>query len=211
LKACLDDGLSVRSVARIYTGIATELRKKQPSGIWTARIRPAIIQQLIDGAWKTFTPPEPQTKRLLPEHIFALGDPRRFNMRRWIESARNRAIIVFGFWAGLRRSDLVNLDVEDLRFFPDRVEVRVRTRKNPVVVWRIWNGPCPVATLEWYLRGARISTGAVFRSMHRGRLRLTDRRLPDKVVALIVKDAVASLGLEPSEYSGDSLCLLTRR
>jgi hypothetical protein len=71
------------------------------------------------------------------------------------------------------------------------------------VVWRIWNGPCPVATLEWYLRGARITSGAVFRALHKRRL--TNRRLSDRAVALIVKDAVASLGLDPNDYSGESL------
>jgi hypothetical protein len=57
--------------------------------------------------------------------------------------------------------------------------------------------------LEHYLRWSRIEDGPIFRSIRAGKLRA--QRLNENAVAFIVKNAVASLGLDPREYAGHSL------
>jgi site-specific recombinase XerD len=94
---------------------------------------------------------------------------------------RDRAILVLGFSGGLRRSELVGLNVEDLRHLK------------------------PVAAVREWLAAAGITEGPVFRPINRaGRVR-GDARLTDRSVADIVKWYAALAGLEARDFSRASL------
>lgn len=47
-----------------------------------------------------------------------------------LRDARDRAIILLGLASACRRSELVGLDIEDLAFVPEGLEVRVRRSKT---------------------------------------------------------------------------------
>jgi integrase len=84
---------------------------------------------------------------------------------------RDRALLLAGFAGALRRSELVALDREHLRFTPDGMTLRIARSKrdqegkeadlglprglNPL--------SCPVRAMEAWLRRARIDYGPVFR------------------------------------------------
>ena len=63
---------------------------------------------------------------------------------------------------------------------------------------------CAVRALQAWLQAAAIHRGPVFRQMRRGDT-LTDRRLSDQSVALIVKRRAAGAGLPHAPLSGHSL------
>lgn len=86
---------------------------------------------------------------------------------------RDRALLLIGFAGALRRSELVALDHEDVRFTADGLVLRIRSSKGDqegqgadVGITRGSRpGTCPVRALEAWLRRARIKYGPVFRRL----------------------------------------------
>jgi site-specific recombinase XerD len=202
----LQNGLGARTTVREYGGIAAFLREIQPKGPWLANSPPELVRRWLKGAQKQA---KPVTKKrpLKPEHFAMLAD-RPLNGT--LVAARDRALLLFGFSGGFRRSELVALDVDDLRFDTRGAIVRLRRSKTDqdakglwTAIWRSPGRRCPVAALEFYLEWANIEQGAVFRCLRHDKP--TDRRLYDRAVAMIVKDAVQKIGLDSRLYAGHSL------
>jgi integrase len=206
----LKNGLSGRVCGREWSGLLAHLREIQPDGPWRAKAPPEIIRRWLRAARKAGGLAV-RKKPLLPEHFAQLADPARIDRGAgWLESLRNRALLLLGFGAGMRRSELVALDVEDVELRNEGAVLRLRRSKTDqegkgrfVSVWRQEGRLCPVAALETYLEETKVARGPVFRLVRRGQL--TEKRLHDRAVARIVKAAIASLGLDPTEYAGHSL------
>nr|WP_244276346.1 site-specific integrase [Methylobacterium indicum] len=100
---------------------------------------------------------------------------------------RDRALLALGFAGAFRRSELVALDVADLREDPEGLRVLVRRSKvdqeargyeKPIPFGRFIR---PVALLRDWLDAAGITEGPVFRPVSRsGRVRGAPRREGDK-------------------------------
>jgi integrase len=126
---------------------------------------------------------------------------------------RDAALLLLGFGAALRRSELVALDVEDLELVPAGVLLQVRRSKTDqegqgrtVAVPRSLHPEvCPVVALERWLQTARISTGAIFVRVDRHENILLEQRLCAQAVALVVKRHVDALGMKAERFSGHSL------
>lgn len=124
--------------------------------------------------------------------------------------ARDRALLLTGFAGGLRRSEIVELCVEDLGFERDGVRVTIRRSKtDPEGAGAVIGIPsgasdtCPVRSLRAWVDGSGTSGGHVFRAISRyGRL---GGPLSGRDVARIVKRGVERIGLDPADYSGHSL------
>ena len=123
---------------------------------------------------------------------------------------RDRAILLFGFAAALRRSELVDLNVNDVEFRPKGMLLELGQTKTdqdgkgvkiPVPRGR---GLRPVDALEAWLQASGITEGPIFREVDRHG-RLGAQRLSDRSVARIVKRAVAAAGIDESVFSGHSL------
>lgn len=130
---------------------------------------------------------------------------------------RDWAVILVGFVAALRRSELVALDVADLAGHPNGLVIRLaRSKTNQrgevdelVVLPRgTVARRCPVTALQAWLDTATITAGPLFRAVSKGN-RALDRRLTDGVVNTIVQTAVARAGLaddaQAAGYSAHSL------
>lgn len=127
-----------------------------------------------------------------------------------LRGARDRALLLLGFAGGLRRSELVQLAVGDLRVGPEGMQVCLRRSKTDqegagrtIAVPYGRTSACPVAAVQSWLRASGIREGPLFRAVNGGRV--SDRRLSDQAVSLIVKAHMARLGKAPSAYSGHSL------
>ncbi len=139
-----------------------------------------------------------------------------------LQGLRDRAVILVGFATGMRRSELVAIDVEHL----DRSEwgfaVHVgRSKTDQEGVGRVVGlnsarseGRCPVRALDAWFRAAEITTGPIFRSLRSlnqpgkdapRKLVVSQDRLSDDAVAILVKEAVARVGLEPADFAAHSL------
>lgn len=129
-----------------------------------------------------------------------------------LRALRDRALLLVGFAAALRRSELVALDVEDLRFVPDGVVLTLRRSKTDqdgagteiAIPHGSGDRTCPVATLLRWLAAAGIEAGPVFVSVRRSG-RASGTRLSGRDVARVVKARVAEVGLNPKDFGGHSL------
>jgi integrase len=83
---------------------------------------------------------------------------------------RDRALLLTCFAGGLRRSELVALDVEDLAITQDGLKLRIRRSKSDqegegaevLITWGLQTATCPVRAMELWLQRSRIDYGAVF-------------------------------------------------
>jgi len=126
--------------------------------------------------------------------------------------ARDRAMILIGFAAALRRSELVGLDLADLEFVPEGVVVTIRSSKTDQVgegmQKAIHHGQnpatCPVRALRDWLVHAEIESGPVFRSIDAGD-NVREERASDRAVDRAIKRAARLAGLGDRGFSGHSL------
>jgi integrase len=125
---------------------------------------------------------------------------------------RDRALLLTGIAGAFRRSELVALDVEDVRFVPEGMLVSIRRSKTDqdgagatlAIAYGDRPDFCAVRALRTWLEHAEISTGPIFRRIRAGD-RLTADRLTDRSVALIVKRHAEPVGLSPELFAGHSL------
>lgn len=124
---------------------------------------------------------------------------------------RDRALLLVGTAAALRRSELVALDVADITVQPEGLRITIRRSKTDqggegavLPVNRTGRPTCPAAAYEAWLAAAGIREGAVFRAVDRhGRL---GGRLSGQAVALLIQRRARAAGLDaPASYAGHSL------
>nr|WP_243980502.1 site-specific integrase [Methylobacterium sp. E-045] len=130
---------------------------------------------------------------------------------------RDKALLALGFAGAFRRSELVALDVADLREDAEGLRVLVRRSKTDQegkgVEKAIPHGRFirPVALVRDWLDAAGITEGPVFRPVSRsGRVRglaslATPPRLTTQAVADIIKRYALAAGLDASTFGAHSL------
>lgn len=117
---------------------------------------------------------------------------------------RDKALLLVGFAGALRRSELVALNVGDLKTRDEGIRVRLRRSKTDqerkgregAVPDGTGSQTCPVSALRLWLNHAEITRGAGFRSVDRHGKRL-DCPPSDRAVANIVKRAAEGAGARP--------------
>lgn len=123
---------------------------------------------------------------------------------------RDRALLLVGIAGALRRSEIVALDRKDIRFVPEGMLVSIRKAKTDqegtgetlAIAYGDRPDLCAVRALKAWLDDA--GQGPVFTRVRAGD-RLTEDRLTDQSVALIIKKWAQMVGLDPRLISGHSL------
>ena len=129
-----------------------------------------------------------------------------------IKKIRDKTIILIGFGGGFRRTELVSIDFEDLEFVSEGVKIIIRRSKTDQFGEGMIKGLpyfsnatyCPVLHLKKLLDISNIKSGAIFRKFNKG-FGLSDKRLTDQSVALLLKKYLRAAGIENKNYSGHSL------
>ncbi len=125
---------------------------------------------------------------------------------------RDRALILLGFAAALRRSELVALRVNDVRFEEEGLVLILRRSKTNqegrletiAVAYGSEMRTCPVRALRAWLAAAGLVDGPLFVGLTpQGGLRTAP--LGDRMVAHVVKRRCKAVGIDPSEVAGHSL------
>ena len=123
---------------------------------------------------------------------------------------RDRALLLIGFAAALRRSELVALRVDDITHASKGMVLHIRRSKTDqdgegadIPIPR--GGKLqPVAALSAWLKAAAITEGPIFREVDRhgkvGRAALSDRS-----VARVIKKVLGAAGIDARDFSGHSL------
>jgi len=128
-----------------------------------------------------------------------------------VRGIRDRALVLLGFAAALRRSELVALDFADIEFVREGLVVHLRRSKTDQtaegrkigVPWGRTSA-CPVKAVESWLQLARIESGPIFRSVNRAGV-VGCNQLHAQSIALVLKDYAKAVGLNPANISGHSL------
>jgi site-specific recombinase XerD len=129
-----------------------------------------------------------------------------------IKKLRDRSIILIGFSGGFRRNEIVSLDYDDLDFVPEGLKINIKRSKTDqfgegfikALPYFDNSQYCPVVSLKNWIEISRISSGPVFRRFIKGS-KLSENRLTDQTVALLIKEYLNLAGIDSKEYSGHSL------
>ena len=113
---------------------------------------------------------------------------------------RDKSLILVGFSGGFRRSELVQIEYEDLDFVAEGVKIFIKRSKTDQsgegsikgIPYFDNNRYCPVRSLKKWIEFEDIKSGRIF-------------NLSDKTVALVIKKYSYLAGLDSSKYAGHSL------
>lgn len=200
-------GLKVSSILRAVSAISqAHVVRQLPSPRYDPGVR-----EVIKGLRRSGNTDVAKKAALMPSTlrrmIKTLGDD--------IRGKRDRAALLLGFAAGMRRSEVVSIDVEDVSFTREGVVVKLRKSKTDQegkghefpILYGADPTTCPVRALKDWLDVRQAETGPLFVDVTRACWR-TENRLCDRAVARLIKRAAKDAGLnekEIRELSGHSL------
>ena len=113
---------------------------------------------------------------------------------------RDKAILLVGFSGGFRRSELVEIEYDDVEFVSEGVKIFIKRSKTDqsgegmikAIPYFENKNFCPVVNLKKWIDYSVIKSGKIF-------------NISDKSVALIIKKYASLSGLDPNKYGGHSL------
>jgi site-specific recombinase XerD len=225
---CADQGFAVSSIrvhlaairtAHLLAGLSLDLRHPRLAMVVEGVTRAKGVRPRRQAA-----PAVPGVLRLMVAGRSTAGTP--LGARAAIV-ARERAMLLVGFGAALRRSELVALTLGDVETVPGRgLRLLIRRSKTDqqgqgqdIAVWAnpAEAGFCPLAALNAWLVHRRTAADLDWTATALARAerplfcavtktgRVTGEKLSDKAVARLVKQAALDAGLDPERYSGHSL------
>jgi integrase len=205
--------LSVSTIERRLSGLGWNLTQRG----FTLDRKNRHIATVLAGIKRKHARPPVQKEAILPEDILAMVATLPFDLR----GLRDRAILLLGYAGGLRRSEIVSLDVgkddtTDSGGWIEILEDGALLTLNVKTGWReveIGRGSsdktCPVHTLEQWLHFAKIDFGPVFVRTTRDGKKALKARLSDKHVARLIKQTVLDAGIRSELPEKERLALFS--
>lgn len=205
--------LSVSTIERRLSGLGWNYTQRG----FTLDRKNRHIATVLAGIKRKHARPPVQKEAILAEDILDMIATLGFGLR----DLRDRAILLIGYAGGLRRSEIVSLDVhkDDTPYSGGWIEVEEKgalLTLNAKTGWReveIGRGSsdqsCPVQALEQWLRFSKVSFGPVFQRVTRGDLSTTGARLSDKHVARLIKQTVLDAGIRSDLPEKERLALFS--
>jgi site-specific recombinase XerD len=129
-----------------------------------------------------------------------------------IKNLRDRTILLIGFSGGFRRNEIVSIDYDDLDFLEEGLKINLKRSKTDQFGEGLVKGLpyfessqyCPVISVQKWIKLSKISSGPLFRRFTKGS-KLSDNRLSDQTVSLLIKEYLMIAGINNKNYSGHSL------
>ena len=117
-----------------------------------------------------------------------------------LKKIRNKSLILLGFAGGFRRSELVNVEYEDLELVEEGLKIFIKRSKTDqagegslkAIPYFNSQEYCPVTKLKDWIEYANIKKGKIY-------------NISDKSVSLIIKKYALLAELDPNLYGGHSL------
>ena len=160
---------------------------------------PIIVENLM-GIKRTNGSNQKGKKPLLINDLKVLIEAIDKSKEKNIRKIRDRAIVLIGFSGGFRRSELVDIEYEDIEFVEEGVKIFVKRSKTDqsgegmtkAIPYFDNINFCPVKALNKWVVEAELKEGKIF-------------NISDKNVALIIKKYANHAGLDAHRYAGHSL------
>ncbi|MEP2655473.1 MAG: tyrosine-type recombinase/integrase [Sedimentitalea sp.] len=205
--------LSVSTIERRLSGLAWNYAQR---GFALDR-KNRHIATVLAGIKRKHARPPVQKEAILRDDILAMVATLPYDLR----GLRDRAILLLGYAGGLRRSEIVSLDVHkddtpDSGGWIEIMDKGALLTLNAKTGWReveIGRGSsdqtCPVHALEQGLHFAKKDFGPVFVSTARDGKTALDARLSDKHVARLIKQTVLDAGIRSDLPEKDRIALFS--
>lgn len=166
-----------------------------------------LVKLTMRGIRRVHGKPQAQVSPILKEDLTVMLS----HVPDTVKGHRDRALLLLGFCAALRRSELAAVKVEDLEFTAQGIILTLpRSKTDQTGQGRKIGIPkgrgriCPVmAVNEWILQ-LGVDKGCMFRGVSKGGV-IGDEKLSDRAIADIIKHYAHKAGLDPEKYSGHSL------
>jgi len=160
---------------------------------------PIIIENLM-GIKRTLGSNQKGKKPLIIKDLKLLIKAIDESKEKNIKKIRDKALILVGFSGGFRRSELVNIEYEDVEFVIEGVKIFVKRSKTDqsgegmtkAIPYFDNENFCPVKFLNKWILESELKNGKIF-------------DISDKSVALIIKKYANYAGLDANRYAGHSL------
>ncbi|MEP0498860.1 tyrosine-type recombinase/integrase [Nisaea sp.] len=193
--------LSVSTIERRLSGISWNFTQRGLSMDRADR----HISTVLAGIRRKHTRPPRVKEAVIGDDLVAMLATLGHDLR----GLRDRAILLLGFAGGLRRSEIVGLDVTRDDDSDGAGWIEILSGKGVLVTlrgkgsrWReveVGRGSsdhtCPVVALETWIRYGRIARGPLFRRIFKDNKTVNVERLSDKHVARLVKQTVLAAGV----------------
>ncbi|KUP94053.1 tyrosine-type recombinase/integrase [Tritonibacter horizontis] len=175
------------------------------------------IATVLAGIKRKHARPPVQKEAILAEDILAMVATLPYDLR----GLRDRAILLLGYAGGLRRSEIVSLDVHkddtpDSGGWIEIFDKGALLTLNAKTGWReveIGRGSkdqtCPVHALEQWLHFVKIDFGPIFVGTSRDGMKAMNTRLNDKHVARLIKRTVLDAGIRSDLPEKERLALFS--
>ena len=172
---------------------------------------PAIIENIM-GIKRRKGSSQKGKKPILIMSLKLIIDAIDQQNKKEIKKVRDRSIILIGFSGGFRRNEIVSLDYDDLDFVSEGLKINIKRSKTDqfgegfikALPYFESQQYCPVVSLKKWIDISRITSGPVFRRFVKGS-KLSENRLTDQTVALLIKQYLQLAGIDSKNYSGHSL------
>ena len=172
---------------------------------------PIIIENLM-GIRRAKGSIQKGKKPLLINHLKLIINVINDKNNNEIKKFRDKSIILIGFGGGFRRTELISINHEDLEFVTEGLKITIRKSKTDQFGEGMIKGLpyfanekyCPVVNLKKWLEISKIKSGPIFRRLSKGPF-LTENRLTDQSVVLLIKKYLNLAGIENQNFSGHSL------
>ena len=160
-----------------------------------------LIKENVLGIKKKIGTFQKGKKPLLINNLYKIIDILNYNLiNKKLQFIRDKAILTIGFSGGFRRSELVNIYKSDIEFVAEGMKIRLRNSKTDQLGQGLTKAIpyfkkteyCPVIAAKEWLSASNIDEKLLF-------------PYSDKLISLIVKKSIESIGLDASLYSGHSL------
>ncbi|WP_412177247.1 tyrosine-type recombinase/integrase [Mesorhizobium sp. ZC-5] len=170
------------------------------------------IATVLAGIRNTHAKPPVQKEAILPEDLLIMLETLD---RGSLRGLRDRAMLLLGFAGGLRRSEIVGLDVgrDQTKDSSGWIEIfdkgmlvtlRGKTGWREVEIGRgASDATCPVVSMQTWLKLARIGHGPLFRRVTGQGKAVGAERLKDQEVARLVKRAALAAGVRGDLSEGE--------
>ena len=160
---------------------------------------PIIIENLM-GIKRTNGSHQKGKKPLLISDLKLLIEAIHQSKEKDNRKIRDKALVLIGFSGGFRRSELVDIEYEDIEFVLEGVKIFVKRSKTDqsgegmtkAIPYFNSENFCPVKALKNWIRISDLKNGKIF-------------SISDKNVALIIKKYANYAGLDSHRYAGHSL------
>jgi len=205
------EGKKPATIARRLSSIAKAHRLKG----FLSPIDPAVKEQLA-AIHRTRGTAQDKARPLLIDDLKKIVNKTKPD----VIGTRNRALLLLGFSAALRRSEIAALDISDLEFVDEGLIVHIRRSKTDqaakgetIAIPKLPDEAarfCAIRAVSNWLAVAAIDSGPLFRGLGRaGRnvffCDIRPGRLNTKTINNIVKAMCKAAGINPDPYSAHSL------